>query len=304
MPNRFCAICGKVVSDADPHFGMCYDCYLKEKPLFDLPKRFSLNICIDCGSYSKKEVWIEPRDNELFPTINEAIHRFLLKNYLKKGNIEFSITFDEKSYIFSSKDLLKNLDIVVNGKMKENTNLKYQETINVNLNYLLCKNCSNIRGGTYYISIIQLRVKDETQFDLINKALNEINKYVEKLFEKDQKHYISKIEDQKFGVDLYLSSNELMNYIIKLLRVKYHFLIKGTKKLIGRDIQKGKNLYRLKTLIKFLPIQKNDIVIIENEDFLVEKITKNKVFLRNKKNSKLIKNYSYFFNEKILKKKI
>ena len=304
MPNRFCAICGKVISDADPHFGMCYDCYLKEKPLFDLPKRFSLNICIDCGSYSKKEVWIEPRDNELFPTINEAIHRFLLKNYLKKGNIEFSITFDEKSYIFSSKDLLKNLDIVVNGKMKENTNLKYQETINVNLNYLLCKNCSNIRGGTYYISIIQLRVKDETQFDLINKALNEINKYVEKLFEKDQKHYISKIEDQKFGVDLYLSSNELMNYIIKLLRVKYYFLIKGTKKLIGRDIQKGKNLYRLKTLIKFLPIQKNDIVIIENEDFLVEKITKNKVFLRNKKNSKLIKNYSYFFNEKILKKKI
>lgn len=304
MPNRFCAICGKVISDADPHFGMCYDCYLKEKPLFDLPKRFSLNICIDCGSYSKKEVWIEPRDNELFPTINEAIHRFLLKNYLKKGNIEFSITFDEKSYIFSSKDLLKNLDIVVNGKMKENTKLKYQETINVNLNYLLCKNCSNIRGGTYYISIIQLRVKDETQFDLINKALNEINKYVEKLFEKDQKHYISKIEDQKFGVDLYLSSNELMNYIIKLLRVKYYFLIKGTKKLIGRDIQKGKNLYRLKTLIKFLPIQKNDIVIIENEDFLVEKITKTKVFLRNNKNSKLIKNYSYFFNEKILKKKI
>ncbi len=304
MPNRFCAICGKVISDADPHFGMCYDCYLKEKPLFDLPKQFSLNICIDCGSYSKKEVWIEPRDNELFPTINEAIHRFLLKNYLKKGNIEFSITFDEKSYIFSSKDLLKNLDIVVNGKMKENTNLKYQETINVNLNYLLCKNCSNIRGGTYYISIIQLRVKDETQFDLINKALNEINKYAEKLFEKDKKHYISKIEDQKFGVDLYLSSNELMNYIIKLLRVKYYFLIKGTKKLIGRDIQKGKNLYRLKTLIKFLPIQKNDIVIIENEDFLVEKITKNKVFLRNKKNSKLIKNYSYFFNEKILKKKI
>ncbi len=304
MPNRFCAICGKVISDADPHFGMCYDCYLKEKPLFDLPKRFSLNICIDCGSYSKKEVWIEPRDNELFPTINEAIHRFLLKNYLKKSNIEFSITFDEKSYIFSSKDLLNNLDIVVNGKMKENTNLKYQETINVNLNYLLCKNCSNIRGGTYYISIIQLRVKDETQFDLIDKALNEINKYVEKLFEKDQKHYISKIEDQKFGVDLYLSSNELMNYIIKLLRVKYYFLIKRTKKLIGRDIQKGKNLYRLKTLIKFLPIQKNDIVIIENEDFLIEKITKNKVFLRNRKNSKLIKNYSYFFNEKILKKKI
>jgi len=304
MPNRFCAICGKVISDTDPHFGMCYDCYLKEKPLFDLPKQFSLNICIDCGRYSKKEVWIEPIDNELFPTIKEAIHRFLLKNYLKKGNIEFSIIFDEKSFIFSSKDLLKKFDIIVIGKMKENPTLKHQETININLNYLLCKNCSNIRGGTYYISIIQLRLKDETQFNLIDKVLNEINKYVENLFEKDQKHYITKIEDQKFGIDLYLSSNELMNYIINLLRVKYYFIIKRTKKLIGRDIQKGKNLYRLKTLIKFLPIQKNDTIIIEKEEFLVEKITKNKVFLRNKMNSKLIKNYSYFFNEKIIKKKI
>ncbi|MFX1322566.1 MAG: NMD3-related protein [Promethearchaeota archaeon] len=304
MPNRFCAICGKVISDTDPHFGMCYDCYLKEKPLFDLPKQFSLNICLDCGTYSKKEDWIKPIDPELFPTINEAIHRFLLKNYLKKGKIDFSITFDEKSYVFSSEGLLKNLDVIVNGKMKENNKLKHQETININLNYLLCKNCSNIRGGTYYLSIIQLRVKDETQFDLIDKAINEINKYVEKIFEKDQKHYISKREDQKFGVDLYLSSNELMNYLINLLKVKFYFLMKRTKKLVGRDIQKGKNLYRLKTLIKFLPIQKNDIVIIENEDFLVEKITKNKVFLTSKKNSKLIKSYSYFFNEKIIKKKI
>lgn len=304
MPNRFCAICGKAINDSDPHFGMCQDCYLKENPLFDLPKQFSLNICIDCGSYSKKEDWIKSTDQELFSTINEAIHRFLLKKYLKKGNIDFSITFDEKSYVFSSKDLLSNLDIIVNGKLKENPNLKYQETININLNYLLCKNCSNIRGGTYYLSIIQLRVKDENQFDLINKAINEINKYVEKLFKKDQKHYISKIEDQKLGVDLYLSSKELMNYIITLLKGKFNFLIKRTKKLVGRDIQKGKNLYRLKTLIKFLPILKNDNIIIENEDFLVDKITKNKVFLRNKKNSLIIKNYSFFFNEKFLKKRI
>ncbi|MFX0042319.1 MAG: NMD3-related protein [Candidatus Hodarchaeota archaeon] len=304
MPNRFCAICGKGISDSDPHFGLCYDCYLKEKPLFDLPKLFSLNICIDCGRYSKKEVWIESRDNELFSTIRDAIHRFLLKDYLKKGNIEFSIIFEEKSFIFSSKDLLTKFDVVVIGKLKENPTLKHQETININLNYLLCKNCSNIRGGTYYISIIQLRVKDETQFDLIDKVLKEINKYVENIFEKDQRHYISKIEDQKFGIDLYLSSNELMNYIISLLRVKYYFIIKRTKKLIGRDIQKGKNLYRLKTLIKFLPIQKNDNIIIENEEYLVEKINKKKVFLRNKMNSKLIKDYSYFFNQKIIRKKI
>ncbi|MFX1316953.1 MAG: NMD3-related protein, partial [Promethearchaeota archaeon] len=220
-----------------------------------------------------------------------------------KDNIKFSIIYDEKSYVYSSKDLLKNLDIIVKGTMKGNSNIKHQETINITINYLLCKNCTNIRGGTYYVSIIQLRVKEETQFDLIEEALNNINKFVEKLFEKDHKQYISKVEDQKFGLDLYLSTTELMNYIIRQLSKEYYFLTKRTKKLIGRDVQRGKNLFRYKTLIKFLPIQKNDIIIINNEDFLVENISKKQVFLRNKNNSKLIKDYSYFFNEKFVKKK-
>ncbi|MFX1409662.1 MAG: NMD3-related protein [Promethearchaeota archaeon] len=304
MPNRFCAICGKEISENDPHFGMCYNCYLKEKPLFELPKRFSFNYCMDCGSYSKKEEWVSPKsiDIDLFSIINEAVNKFLLEPYLKKDNIKFSIIYDEKSYVYSSKDLLKNLDIIIKGILKGNTNIKHQETINLIINYLLCKNCTNLRGGTYYVSIIQLRVKDETQFNVIEEAFNNINKFVEKLFEKDHKQYISKVEDQKFGLDLYLSTNELMNYIIRQLRKDYHFLTKRTKKLIGRDIQRGKNLFRYKTLIKFLPIQKNDIVIINNEDFLVENITKNKILLRNKNNLKLIKDYSYFFNENIVKK--
>ena len=60
MPNRFCAICGKSLNEDSPHFGMCLKCYLEENPLFELPKTFSVNVCIDCGSYSKKDVWIEP----------------------------------------------------------------------------------------------------------------------------------------------------------------------------------------------------------------------------------------------------
>jgi NMD protein affecting ribosome stability and mRNA decay len=123
------------------------------------------------------------------------------------------------------------------------------------------------------------------------------------IFDRDHRHYISKIEDQKYGVDLYLSTNELMNHIIKFLKSKHHFLLKRTKKLVGRDNQKGKNLYRLKALIKFLPIAHNDTVLIDNQDFIVENITRNKIILKGKNNIKLIKDYSYFFNENIAKKK-
>ncbi|MFX1380048.1 MAG: NMD3-related protein [Promethearchaeota archaeon] len=303
MPNRFCAICGKLIGESDPHYGMCLKCYLKENPLFELPDRFSLNVCLDCGSFSKKDMWIEVEINEIYFIIEQALQRYVLKSLSKENLIDFSISFDEDSFRFSSKDLLISLEVLIHGSLVKDLSIEHTQKIKVNLNYGLCKNCTNLRGGTYYLSIIQLRVKDEGQFNIISKALDEINEYVESLFEKDHRQYISKIEDQKYGVDLYLSTNELMNYLIKFLKAKYHFLFKRTKKLVGRDIQRGKNLYRFKSLVKFLPVSINDIFSIEDQNFRVENITKNKVIIRNDDNTKLIKDYSYFFNEKLTKKK-
>ena len=105
MPNRFCAICGKELVPQDPHFGMCLKCYLKENPLFTLPENLSINICLDCGNFSKKDVWIEPSNNELYSIIEEAVEKFLLKP--KMDDFDFSILLNEESFIFSSKDLLK-----------------------------------------------------------------------------------------------------------------------------------------------------------------------------------------------------
>ncbi|MFX0039071.1 MAG: NMD3-related protein [Promethearchaeota archaeon] len=303
MPNRFCAICGTSIGESDPHYGMCLKCYLKEHPLFELPDKFSLNICIDCGSYSKKDMWIEPERNEIFSIIEQALQRYVLKSLLKKQNIEFSLSFDKDSFVFSAKDLLVSLEASIQGVLKKDLNIVYAQTIKINLNYMLCKNCANLRSGTYYLSIIQLRVKNEDQFDLLKRILDEINEYVERIFEKDHKQYISKIEDQKYGIDLYLSTNELMNHLITFLKSKYHFVFKRSKKLVGRDIQRGKNLYRFKSLIKFLPVSINEAFSIENQNFRVESFTKNKVILRTQNNSKLIKDFSFLFNEKLIKKK-
>ena len=302
MPNRFCAICGKSIGETDPHYGMCLKCYLKENPLFELPEKFSINICIDCGSFSKKDIWIEPEINEIFSIIEQALQRYVLKSLLKRNAIDFSISFNEDTFAYSSKDLLVSVEVSIHGFLRNDFNIEHTQVIKVILNYTLCKNCINLRGGTYYLSIIQLRVKDEEQFGLIKKVIDEINEYVESLFEKDHKQYISKIEDQKYGVDLFLSTNELMSHLIKFLKSKYQFLFKRSKKLVGRDIQRGKNLYRFKVLIKFLPISVNEEFLIEDQLFRVETITKNKVIIRNENNTKLIKDYSYFFNEKITKK--
>lgn len=298
MPHRFCAVCGKVIDNNAPHFSMCLNCYLKEHPLFELPDDFTLKVCIDCGNYSKKEEWFASEENDIFLIIQEAIKNHLLKSYLKKDIIDFIFSFDEKSFTYSSRDLLNSVELNIKGFLKEDDKISSQQKLKVKINYELCKNCSNLRGGTYFLSIIQLRVKDDSQFDLIKETLDYIQSYVERVFQKDNKHYISKIEDQKNGVDLFLSTNEIMNHIVSYLKSEYHFILKRSKKLVGRDIQKGRNLYRLKTLIKLLPIKKNDIILINKQNLVVENITKNKVILRREDSTKITKDFSYFFNEK------
>jgi len=296
MPHRFCAICGKVIDEFAPHFGMCLNCYLKENPLFELPNNYSFKLCIDCQNYAKKEDWIESENKDLFQIIEAALIRFLLKNYVKQDIIQFSFSFDK--LVYSSRDLLTSLDVTILGKLRDNQKISHQHTLKLNINYDLCKNCSNLRAGMYYLSIIQLRVTDKSQFEVIEEALSQISFFVENLFAKNKSQYISKIEDQNLGVDLYLSTNELMNRIISHMRANFIFILNRTKKLVGRDSQKGRGLYRLKALIKFLPFKKNDVVIINNVTYLVENITKNRVTLRDENSSKHVKNFSFFFKNK------
>ncbi len=302
MPHRFCAICGTELDKKAPHFGMCLNCYLEENPLFKLPKSYNFRLCMDCLKYSKKEEWFEPTENEIFLVIEEVLTRFLLKKYTRQGSITFSFSFDK--LIYSSRNLLTSLDVIITGEMAGNNRFAHQETLRVIIDYELCKNCANLRGGMYYLSIVQLRVKDNTQFGIIKEVLEEISILVENLFSRDDKQYIAKIEDQPLGVDLYLSTNELMNRIISHIKAKHHFILKRTKKLVGRDSQKGRNIYRLKSLIKFLPFRKNEYILINDSKYLIESLTKNRVMLRDEKQTKLVKNFSFFFDDKIKIKKL
>jgi nonsense-mediated mRNA decay protein 3 len=302
MPNRFCAICGNTLDKNSPHFGMCIDCYLKEYPLFELPENISINVCLDCGSYAKKDIWIEPSSDEMISILQEIIQKYLVKQLGRNTPFETNISFDETTIRYSSRDLIRSVEAIIKGKLESESSFSHQQVVKLNVNHMLCRNCSNIRAGTYFIAILQLRVKNETQTHVIQNILKRIDKFTQSIFEKDHRQYISKIEDQKNGVDLYLSTNELMNHLVKFLKSNYHFLLKRTKKLVGRDKQKGKNVYRLKTLIKLLPITINDVIEIDEQEFIVISITKNKVILKNQYNNKLIKNYSYFFSENVKKK--
>lgn len=297
MVNRFCAICGKDISKRDsPHFGMCLECYLEENPLFKLTDDFTFKLCSNCLSYSKKERWIKPEVQDIYSVIREVINKYILEPYFKDKKIQFQIRLNESSFEYTSKNLLRYLEVIVDGTLRTNPKIKHSQIVDVNIKYELCKNCQKLKTGGFN-SILQIRVSDESQFGLIQDSLMKIQSYVESLFEKDNRQFISEIADQKYGVDLYLSTNELLNYLISFLRDKYHFLLKRTKKLVGRDSQKGKNVYRMKALVKFLPFSQKDQLKIDDEIYNVDTILKNRVILKNKNGEKITKGFDYFFNK-------
>lgn len=297
MVNRFCAICGKDINKRDsPHFGMCLECYLEENPLFKIPDDFTFKLCSNCLSYSKKERWIKPEVQDIYSVIREVVNKYILEPSFKDKNIQFQIRLNESSFEYTSKNLLRYLEVIVDGTLRTNPKIKHSQIVGVNIKYELCKNCQKLKTGGFN-SILQIRVSDESQFDLIQDSLMKIQSYVESLFEKDNRQFISEIADQKYGVDLYLSTNELLNYLVSFLRDNYHFLLKRTKKLVGRDSQKGKNVYRMKALVKFLPFSQKDQLKINDEIYSIDTILKNRVILKNKNGEKITKGFDYFFNK-------
>jgi len=275
------------------------DCYLIENPLFELPDSFYIKICKECGMYSKKEEWIESPSNDIFRIIEDVIEKFLLKKYIKSNEIQFSFSYDKTNFIYNSSDLLKSLKLIINGKLNDNPKISSEQTIDIIINYELCNNCSNLISGMHFLSIIQLRVKSEDFFDIIANSISEIQRFVEELYLEDNRQYISKLVDQKYGVDLFLSTNELMKKIIVFLKPRYNFILKRSRKLVGRDSQKGRNLYRLKSLIKFIPFKRSDLIILNDKKFFVENVHKKIVVLRNEDSLRIVKDFNEFFDEKV-----
>jgi len=302
MPKRFCAICGKDIDDSAPHFGMCLDCYLKENPLFVLADHFELKMCNYCGKFAKKDTWFQSDSYEPFEIIEEAVEKLILKQLKNAQNIRFKIIPIKDSFTYSSKGSLISVNLKVLGELIEDNNIYNEQELFVRVNYELCKNCTNLKTGTFFTSILQLR-QEGNKLKFLESVINDLTNLVERLFESDEKQYISHILAQKNGFDLYLSTNELLSHIISYMKSNYQFGLKRTKKLVGRDHQRGKNIYRLKAVIRFLPFVKDDYIDINNKIFQVEQIKKKTVILRDKFERRIIKDYDYFFKEKILVKK-
>jgi len=182
--------------------GLCLRCYLETKKI--IPPSIEIKQCDVCGNYFF--------GGKRFKTVEGAVE-FALRKLLKNLPVE-------ASFRISSEGLFLTLDDI-----EFHIPLQYRNFI-----------CPSCRKTTAVQAVIQIRGSEEFTSKLLNTISREIDS------SRDRTLKIVKIERQKTGLDLHVSSKKGIRRIIKSLREKYKLSVKTTRKLVG--LKEGSRVYK------------------------------------------------------------
>ena len=125
----------------------------------------------------------------------------------------------------------------------------------------------------HFLLEMQVRFKffEKIEDSFLDKVLDEIN---------DLSKYVTKIKKNKDGINVLFNSFNIIEQLIKIYKKKYFIDYKKSKKIMGRDKQKSKDLYRHFLVINILNISKNQNIKIKGKEYRIVNIDRNTLFLR------------------------
>ncbi|MBU1974961.1 MAG: hypothetical protein KKG59_01005 [Nanoarchaeota archaeon] len=230
----FCVKCGKKIKEGV----FCTDCSKKGKKTLEQ----ELTVCA-CGKIYHQKRWAKT-----------SLQSALAKRLKKKGlqlKSEFSI----------EESLAKG----INEEVLEFKCGSVVEFVKIKLLQNICDTCQKQKTG-YFQGILQVR----TQNPEVQKAAAEL---IGALIRK-KGSFISKVVDQKRGVDLWFSDNKRMKNIGIKLNNEFGGTISHNPRLFGRDRQKSKDLYRLNVHLELPHFFIGDVIDYKDDPVLITKMGK------------------------------
>lgn len=263
----FCVECGRSLEKDEIINGLCIDCYRKFYSLFDV-KDTDIDICRRCFSFRHRDKWITAKTSDMTEVVRGILKvksPFLTE---KHGKVEISfenIEFQRKTLEDTITAVVKVVGI---GKpIPKAPVYKEVKDLKVNLHFTLCQKCAQFTRE-YFEAIIQLRGEPEHVNKTLNITLNIINNIFNKR-KRDERAFITKIKKTRGGIDIYFGSNRIARMVAYQLRDELGAKITETRKIINKDRQTSKNIYRETFSVRLLPYKKGDILEINGVAFLV-----------------------------------
>jgi nonsense-mediated mRNA decay protein 3 len=244
--RRFCYRCGAPETEKGPPIqGLCQSCFVNENPLVTAPAEIELNICSRCKAYFTDKMWHEPSSKEsaLEEAARAAVLSELRFTQLTPGGMKSLRNKEVKGLELDieTKPIAGEVivDVHARGKVHELQVSPQVEhvTITVKPRWITCDVCGLLSAG-HHEAILQVRGKNMSPEKLQEIKLL-LERSAEEVHKKDRSAFISKLDEKREGLDVYINPAGLARRMASLLRAKFGAEIVETAKLIGMDRDRG-----------------------------------------------------------------
>jgi len=225
---------------------------MEPKRLKKDPKN-TVKLCAQCKKHVHRGKWVKTED------LDEAIYDLIEQRFKSAKKVELYVP-DHKpnaGVFFDSEALIDN------------------QIVPIKVEYTVCRNCSKMVGQAFN-GVLQLRNPTKEIEDFVKKTLDKVA--LKGIF-------CTKESRQKNGIDYRLTDGGYTRRIGKLLQDTFGGELNVTARLITRDKQTQKDLYRVTAMFRVPKYKKGDILNYKGNDVKVLNMT-NKVYVQNLKTKK------------------
>ncbi|MAG45402.1 MAG: hypothetical protein CMH63_01365 [Nanoarchaeota archaeon] len=232
MNKKFCPKCGKLETKTTPLVNnFCQSCFAKDNPLLKQYKDLNLVICPACKSYLHQNKWQPAFSQEGKQNLRKII----------KDSLPDKLKFAPHTQI-DSLEINPNLtkkpvetEVIIHGTINDIPSVESHK-FTVKVDSSLCNLCKK-RKSSYFEATLQIRPKSE-----------KLLKFIENDLKHNNKIFITKLEEKKFGYDLNVTSKEYLKHVISKVKKKFDIETKVSKTLQGR--KEGEDVYRYTLLLR------------------------------------------------------
>lgn len=204
-----CPLCGRSSEDVRFVGQFCIDCTIK-KLRNQIGKNLSadIDLCKFCGKI---------RNGLDYSKLGKHSLEFALRSQLKHKDCTLNVL----SFTNESCEVLWNCDV-------DGEKVSFTDTIQLKMNTIMCPTCSRKKAG-YYEALVQIR----GELPQAKRILGSLERFI-----KRRGGFISKIEEDPKGYDVYTSDKKATSefFLVMRLKPKRSYTLYGMKK--------GKKLYR------------------------------------------------------------
>lgn len=265
----FCLLCN---SEEKLYDGLCKSCFLKEFELVEVPEYAKFTVCSHCGATLKHDKWIQAGyyDDEI---INDAIQKDIkINSKLKNAIVTTEIT--------NNRGTVYDCILHVSGNIIDEP-IEKDYPIEVKVEKGVCSDCSKFYSG-YYEAVIQLRADNRKLEDSeIEEADKFISSEIQRICKTNKLAYVTERIVLKEGIDYQIGSYNAAHKIAVNMQKQFGGLITQSRKIVGHDKSKSRDLYRSWLSVRLPSFHRNDFIEYNDKILKIEKIGSHKFVGKN-----------------------